>query len=113
MTAEQIENCTALADHLEQNVTDEDYNHMSWDPSDGAVCALGHAALAGIGGMTIIEGCPTHPDYYDQERSFSRVEESAAHIFGSDSMEHIFQCENHFNRDQAIVALRAQAQRNG
>lgn len=42
----QHDNRVKLADHLERNVTDDDYDHSRFD-----MCALGHAGKAGICGM--------------------------------------------------------------
>lgn len=49
---EQRINRIVLADYLEQHVTDAQYDQDSYfNSAKGTACALGHAAMAGIGGF--------------------------------------------------------------
>lgn len=88
-----------LADYLE-TVPDKNYDHSLFIFKDKH-CALGHAAVQGIGGMQFDDlfGLPTYLNH--------RTKESADMVFGDDSYATIFDCGEHdVSRLEAIKALR-------
>jgi hypothetical protein len=60
----QKANRLALADHIEKNVTDEQYYHQAFiNPVTGAMCAHAHAAAIGMCGLIFEKDYgPSHPD---------------------------------------------------
>lgn len=90
-----------LADHLEQNVTDEQYAHSYyWDISDSTGCALGHAANAGIAGMILDN---------NDDPSFDGMSptESGDVVFGVGAYDAVFTTyANDSGRAEAIEKLR-------
>lgn len=114
--ATQKANCLALADHLEKNVTDDQYDHTMFRSSSGdRACALGHAAFAGIGGMGFDKSvcCPilngVKLKTYEETNFYGAfsAEESAEIAFGKGSYDSIFDAGNFFSRNEAITALRS------
>lgn len=65
-----------LADYLE-TVPDENYNHINY-----IACALGHAAMQGIGGLRNVDNFPMFKDHDSVD--------SAELIFGKGSYDTIF-----------------------
>jgi hypothetical protein len=98
----QKANRLALADHLEKNVTDDQYFQYTYvRSSTGARCAFGHAAAIGMCGLILYEGrIPLHPEMHDITDSlFTTISRSARHS-------RVFVNFSILNRQQAINALR-------
>jgi hypothetical protein len=105
----QKANRLALADHLENNVTDEQYFQYTYvRSSTGARCAFGHAAAIGMCGLILYEGrIPLHPEMHDITDSlFTTISRSARHFFGDHINSRVFVNFSILNRQQAINALR-------
>lgn len=100
MTPEiQKKNRLMLADYLENQVEDRQYNHAHyWHKGKG--CALGHAAKSGLFGITISNGSIC-------ENGFLVIgSEVATKMFGAGSYIRIFESLKKFSRLDAIKALR-------
>lgn len=87
-----------LADHLEQNVADEQY-YQSWYWHNNMGCALGHAALVGIGGMSIRDGKPFLSAYMSPL-------DVADEVFGTEAYRFIFSVRHASDRRRVIEKLR-------
>lgn len=79
---QQKQNRMALADHLEKNVTNDQYNHDAFKDERGAMCALGHAASIELGGIYN----PSAPKHAVS----NWPQDVASHVFGEGSYDAIF-----------------------
>jgi hypothetical protein len=98
-------NCRDLADHLEHNVTDAEYNQSSFHcESRNTSCAAGHAAWVGIGGLVMdVYDVPYHTDFVN---SLSRYGKSIITVFGEDKRYIFHSDRGDLTRLDAIDLLR-------
>ena len=105
----QKANRLALADHIEKNVTDEQYYHQAFiNPVTGAMCAHAHAAAIGMCGLILEKDYgPSHPD-----PDLSSAFVNAKHFFGYFIIDKVFDNPFISNREQIIQALRQYTENN-
>jgi hypothetical protein len=99
-----------LAEHLEKNVTDEDYDHHTYfNTKRQKGCALGHAAKAGIAGLYL---CPiptffdTYPVLETEHGQFEAPRSVADIVFGNEAYKNIFNAMLDYSREEIINVLR-------
>ena len=115
---QQKDNRLVLANLLENNITDDEYDHhvfMKDDLSKG--CALGHAAKFGIGGMYLEDGdipmhkgVPNFPNFAFADGSYTFVSstmKAAEIVFGNNTYFSLFADNLDYDRSTVVQSLRA------